>query len=242
MESYKAKMRGLQAKMKESIANADDAEADLAETVSKAESMEAMVEEKNTELVEMEDELDRTESRLQEFSAGFATSEKECEENSQALKKLENQGSNDNERIHQLEMELQKLKDANKTVVDNLDALLVKLNEAEDKLDREEERAEKFDARAKELEAEVTLVGNSLRSMKLCEQKGLERANDGDVQVQNARSELAAMDRDAYTAEERRDELERILEEKDEEVKSVQLAYDATKVELITLEQDLLNL
>ena len=72
-----------------------------------------------------------------------------------------------------MEAELADLNEKNAAVMSDLEEISVGLAELEEQLDVEEERVETADGRVKQLESEVTQVGNSLRSMELNE--GMDR-------------------------------------------------------------------
>merc|ERR1712080_536406 len=75
-------------------------------------------------------------------------------------------------------------------------------------LDNEDERVETADARVKELEAEVTQVGNSLRSMEICEKEGTDRVSSSDSKMIDMEEKYKARDIEATELESKSEELE----------------------------------
>merc|ERR1712159_149827 len=235
MRAVKSKLSALHQKHAEAVKAAEECEAELADINSNAEALEQMAEVKTAELNEIEDQLDAAESKLQEFISNLGASEKSGEEGLQAKKQLENRAQNDSKFAGDLQTELDDLNAKNEEVVEKLATLLADLQECEEKLDLEDERVETHDIRVKQLEVEVTLVGNSLRSMEICEKEGNERVSHSDNKMVSWENRYKEKDEEATVNEARSAELEEQSDAKDEELNQARAQYDATKVEFDAL-------
>jgi len=235
MQAVKSKLSALHTKHTEAVKAAEDCETELADIIAQAEALEQMAEVKTGELNEIEDQLDAAESKLQEFISNHGASEKSGEEALHAKKQLENRCQNDEKFANDLQAELDDLNAKNSEIVEKLEELVANLQECEEKLDLEDERVETADVRVKELEVEVTLTGNSLRSMEINEKEGNERVSSSDNKMVSWENRYKEKDAEATENEAKSADLEQQSDAKDEELNQARAAYDATKVEFDAL-------
>lgn len=235
MQAVKSKLAALHAKHQEALQAAVKTEGELAAIIAKAEALESLAEEKTQSLNEVEDSLDAAESKLQTYTTQLCSEEKSSEESLQARKQLENRGANDTSRIEQLEKELEELTCNNKACEEKLVTIQEQLIKSEEELDQEDERVEKADTRVKVLESEVTQVGNSLRSMEICEKEGCERVSSGETKMSTLESKFKDKEKEATELEAEAEKLEEESDGKDEELNQARSAYDTTKLEFDAL-------
>merc|ERR1712183_171622 len=107
------------------------------------------------------------------------------------------------------------------------------MDDAELKLDIEEERVEVADARVKELEVEAIQTGNSLRSMEVNEQQGVDRVTSKSGKINSLKGELEAKKKEAEDAEalydvrcQKCDDLDLELEKSKSEYERMKMEFD----------------
>ena len=106
------------------------------------------------------------------------------------------------------------------------------VTEKEEELDQEEERCELSDVKVKNLEVEVTQVGNSLRSMEINEGEACSRTKSGDEKITEMQKKHDDMEARAVKFEEKSAELEQELESKEDELNEAKNQYSASKEQM----------
>ena len=120
--------------------------------------------------------------------------------------------------------------------------MLFLVAEAEENLDQEEERVENADASVKELEVEVTQVGNSLRSMEITEGQAIVRTESGNSRISEMSQKFEEMETKAQKFEERSKELEEEFDKLDEELNIVKDAHSKEQIEFDNLMAEIAEL
>jgi len=133
-------------------------------------------------------------------------------------------------RVSELELELEELNVAVSQVNGNYEYVVNELIEGEEELESHKERVETSDARIKELEVELTHVGNSLKSMELNEGDGNDnRSKSGDqITVEAKYEEKKAK---AIKDEAKAKEMETRTDELEQKLQKVKSRYDEVKQE-----------
>ena len=109
---------------------------------------------------------------------------------------------------------------------------LFSVAEEEEELDQQEERIEIADARVKELEVEVTQLGNSLRSMEINEGQAVERTQSGDVRINESQKKYEEIEARAIKFEEKSKELDQLCDDAEDRLSAVKSQYEVDKAEL----------
>lgn len=235
MNAVRSKMATLKAKLQEAEAHALEAEEELLQTNGKADATEEKIQELNNFSSDLEDKLDEAESKLISLQEKLNEAEKFSDEHTQAHKILENRGKSDNTRLCSLEEEQASLVVQNLGLQEKFELVSVSLAEMEEGYDEEEERCETSDARVKELEVEVTQIGNSLRSMEINEGQAVERSEGGDSKISVMREKYESMEARAMEYEQKTADREAQYDDAEEELAKAKDKYNSTKQDLDNL-------
>lgn len=232
MDAVKKKIGTLKAKQKESEEGALYEEAILQEIISKAEALEEQNTLINDEMGALEDELDAMESKLSANLAKLTEVEKAGDESMQAKKILENRGAKDMSKSQRLELEYQATQEENEKFRAELEKVTEEMLICEEEFDTHDERLEVADNRVKELEVEVTQVGNTLRSIETAEGQCSIRSQSGQTIIEEHSSKLKETEDDAVGFEEKVRELEAELEGLEENLAGGKEEFARVKQEL----------
>jgi len=234
MDTVKAKMSTLKKRKQEAIFQAEQEEDDLVSLNQTCETTEEEVKELQELISKKEDELDEMESQIAATIAKISETEKSGEDSLQAKKILENRNTMDDEKTNRLQGELDQYSDEGSGVVEKVDEMTKEITELEEQLDIEEERFEVAENRVKELELEVTNVGNTLRATETADSNTKDRLESGDAMIDDLEEKKNAEEAEAIELEEQSkeleqqlDELERVLAEKKEDHYKEKAAMEA---------------
>lgn len=213
MDSVKKKISTLKKKLAESIKNAEYEEEEFANNNAEAQATEEEVKELQEIVITLEDELDAIESQMSTSTSKIIEVEKIGDESLQQKKILENRNTMDADKVDRLTHELQTHTEHGTEVTERLETVQAQLVELEEKLDIEEERFEVADGRVKELEVEVTNVGNTLRSTETNDMQTNLRIESADVQLTDLEDKKTESEEAAVELEEQAKQLELELDE-----------------------------
>merc|ERR1711962_1289766 len=178
METIKKKMEGLKARLESAEAEAKAAEDELNATNAKADATEEQIKLTLDEINDLEDQLDQAESKLVATESNLHLSLTRLDEVQRAKGVLVERGEAEDELSARLTAELDDLTTRNNECEQKIEAINAQIDELEATIDTEDERATNAENRVKELEVEVLLVGQNLKTMEISENQSNTR--DGE--------------------------------------------------------------
>ncbi|XP_066252200.1 tropomyosin-1, isoforms 9A/A/B isoform X11 [Euwallacea similis] len=188
----------------------------------------------------LEEDLERSEERLATATAKLAEASQAADESERQRKILENRSLADEERMDALENQLKEARFLAEEADKKYDEVARKLAMVEADLERAEERAEAGESKIVELEEELRVVGNNLKSLEVSEEKATlkeEEYSQALKQVEQrlreaeARAEFA--ERSVQKLQKEVDRLEDELVAEKERYKEIGDDLDTAFVELI---------
>ena len=175
-------MQELQKKLQQVQTDCETAKEALKEVNSNLEATEKRAGEAEGEVQAMtkrtrllEDDLEQTETRLQEATVKYEEASKAADESERGRKVLETRSIADEERLGQLEEQLKEAKYIAEDADRKYDEAARKLAITEVDLERAESRLESADNKVLELEEELRVVGNNMKSLEISEQEAVQR-------------------------------------------------------------------
>merc|ERR1711953_1362839 len=181
METIKKKMEGLKARLESAEAEAKAAEDELNATNAKADATEETIKVTLDEINDLEDQLDQAESKLVATESNLHLSLTRLDEVQRAKGVLVERGKAEDELSARLTKELNELTARNDECEQKIEAINTQIEELEGTIDTEDERAVNAENRVKELEVEVLLVGQNLKTQDDLEQKLTEEKEKYDA-------------------------------------------------------------
>merc|ERR1711953_135317 len=169
METIKKKMEGLKARLESAEAEAKAAEDELNATNAKADATEETIKVTLDEINDLEDQLDKAESKLVATESNLHLSLTRLDEVQRAKGVLVERGKAEDELSARLTKELNELTARNDECEQKIEAINTQIEELEGTIDTEDERAVNAENRVKELEVEVLLVGQNLKTMEIAD-------------------------------------------------------------------------
>ncbi|EDX12847.1 GD19006 [Drosophila simulans] len=130
----------------------------------------------------LEEDLERSEERLGSATAKLSEASQAADESERARKILENRALADEERMDALENQLKEARFLAEEADKKYDEVARKLAMVEADLERAEERAEQGENKIVELEEELRVVGNNLKSLEVSERRS---ANQREEEYKN---------------------------------------------------------
>lgn len=225
----KAKFTSLRTRLKDAIEAADTEEATAAEMLAKAEAAEEQVEINTKRLNELEEELDVVEAKEARLSERLGEEEKHFEEGYQARKILQNRTQGGDEREFELEQRLLDVQASNDEVLAKLEAITKTADEQEATLIAADERSETADARVKELEAEVTQVSNSLKSIQINEEVASGRVSNTGNRIAQMEDNYKEKVAEADALDEKAKDLDIKASDAEQRLTEVRKEYEESK-------------
>ena len=119
----------------------------------------------------IEEDLERSEERLKVATAKLEEASQAADESERMRKMLEHRTITDEERLDALENQLKEARMMAEDADRKYDEVARKLAMVEADLERAEERAETGESKIVELEEELRVVGNNLKSLEVSEEK-----------------------------------------------------------------------
>ncbi|XP_043665073.1 calponin homology domain-containing protein DDB_G0272472 isoform X3 [Vespula pensylvanica] len=138
----------------------------------------------------LEEDLERSEERLATATAKLAEASQAADESERARKILENRSLADEERMDALENQLKEARFLAEEADKKYDEVARKLAMVEADLERAEERAEAGESKIVELEEELRVVGNNLKSLEVSEEKANQREEEYKNQIKTLTTRL----------------------------------------------------
>ncbi|KAF5394877.1 Tropomyosin [Paragonimus heterotremus] len=225
----KAKMLSMKIQVESLNKEIIDKENTLEGEVKKHSMAEAEVASLQKRIRQLEDELESTETRLQEATAKLEEASKAADESDRGRKVLENRTIADEERINQLEEQLKESTFMAEDADRKYDEAARKLTITEVELERAESRLEAAErvglapslvsllfthvlsvnlvlseSKITELEEELRIVGNNVKSLEISEQEAAQREEAYEENIRDLTERLKA-------AEDRAQESERLV-------------------------------
>jgi len=229
MEAIKKKMNMLKDKLRQAEDEAQEAEDEFNAKQREADEAEELVIERTKEMNDLEDELEKEEDNYVNLKARYDEATKIQDENERAETELSNRGKVDTAKLDRLERELMELQDKINTIEQDYNDGILRVEEAEQELDREEERFTDSDSRVKELEVEAVQTGNLLRSMEINEVNASKSQSKSSCKVDEMKDKVDEKCNCAEEKEEESAELELRLQGLDQDVQDARDRYHQVK-------------
>jgi len=181
----------------------------------------------------MEEEYEATENKLQATNVKLEQAAKLSEESERGIKVLENRIVNDEAKIGEVEKELETTiifgEDADRKYEETARKLAI----TEVDLERSEQRVQLSEAKTIELDEELKVVGNNMKSLEIAEQEAIQRQESYEITISGLTERLT-------DAENRATETERAVTKLQKEVDRLEdeLAGERDKFRLVVGELD----
>merc|ERR1711953_63282 len=229
METIKKKMEGLKARLESAEAEAKAAEDELNATNAKADATEETIKVTLDEINDLEDQLDQAESKLVATESNLHLSLTRLDEVQRAKGVLVERGKAEDELSARLTKELTARNDE---CEQKIEAINTQIEELEGTIDTEDERAVNAENRVKELEVEVLLVGQNLKTMEISEDQSNVRDSEYTAKIADLTTKLQSFQEKAEKFEELTSELEKTQDDLEQKLTEEKEKYDATKRDL----------
>merc|ERR1712168_528703 len=190
METIKKKMEGLKARLESAESEAKAAEDELNATNAKADATEEQIKLTLDEINDLEDQLDQAESKLVATESNLHLSLTRLDEVQRAKGALVERGKAEEELSARLTSELNELTARNTECEQKIEAINAQIDELEATIDAEDERASNAENRVKELEVEVLLVGQNLKTMEISEDQSNTRDSEYTAKISDLTTKL----------------------------------------------------
>jgi len=184
------------------------AQSNLTDTTAKLEDKAKLLSVAEAEVVQltknvrsMEEEYEATESKLQQTNTKLEYAFKAHEDSERGVKVLEARIINDEERIVQLEKELEVTIMFGEEADRKYEETARKLAITEVDLERSEGRVQTSEAKTIELDEELKVVGNNMKSLEVAEQEAIQRQESYELMIGNLTERLKDAEDRATEAE-----------------------------------------
>jgi tropomyosin-1 len=213
--------------------NLTEATAKLEETQKQLSVAEAEVVALTKTVRSIEEEYESTENKLQATNTKLEQAAKMSEESERQIKVLENRIINDEEKIVQLEKELETTILFGEEADRKYEETARKLAITEVDLERSEGRLQTAEAKTIELDEELKIVGNNMKSLEIAEQEAIQRQESYEMMIASLTERLT-------DAEGRANEAERAVTKLQKEVDRLEdeLTGERDKFRLVVGELD----
>merc|ERR1712149_99130 len=145
---------------------------------------------------------------------------------------LVERGKAEDELSARLTKELNELTVRNDECEQKIEAINTQIEELEGTIDTEDERAVNAENRVKELEVEVLLVGQNLKTMEISEDQSNVRDSEYTAKIADLTTKLQSFQEKAEKFEELNSELEKTQDDLEQKLTEEKEKYDATKRDL----------
>lgn len=149
----------------------------------------------------MEEDYEGTEARLQQTNTKLEEASKAADESERQRKVLEVRLLNDQDRIDQTEKELEVTIMFGEEADRKYEETARKLAITEVDLERSVSRVESSESKIVELEEELKIVGNNMKSLEIAEQEAAARQESYEIIIQNLGTQLRDVEQRATEAE-----------------------------------------
>ncbi|CAG0887636.1 unnamed protein product [Cyprideis torosa] len=232
-------VRNLQKKMQQTENDLDQAQEQLINANNKLEekdkalqAAEAEVAALNRRLQLIEEDLERSEERLNTASTKLAEASAAADESERMRKMLEHRSLSDEERMDALENQLKEARFLAEEADRKYDEVARKLAMVEADLERAEERAETGESKIVELEEELRVVGNNLKSLEVSEEKANQREEAYKEQIKTMTQRLKQAESRAEFAERSVQKLQKEVDRLEDELIQEKEKYKGLSDEL----------
>ncbi|KAH7727645.1 tropomyosin [Aphelenchoides avenae] len=246
LERTEEELRDTQKKMMQTENDLDKAQEDLAQANGQLEEKEKKVQEAEAEVASLnrrmtllEEELERAEERLKIATEKMEEASANCDESERVRKVMENRSLQDEERANAVEEQLKEAQALAEEADRKYDEVARKLAMVEADLERAEERAEAGENKIVELEEELRVVGNNLKSLELSEEKALEREETYEEQIRQLDTRLKEAETRAEFAERSVQKLQKEVDRLEDELVHEKERYKSISEELDQTFQEL---
>merc|ERR1712183_1094431 len=184
------------------------------------------------EINDLEDQLDQAESKLVATESNLHLSLTRLDEVQRAKGVLVEIGKAEDELSARLTKELNELTARNDECEQKIEAINTQIEELEGTIDTEDERAVNAENRVKELEVEVLLVGQNLKTMEISEDQSNVRDSEYTAKIADLTTKLQSFQEKAEKFEELNSELEKTQDDPEQKLTDEKDKYEATKRDL----------
>ncbi|KAG9511244.1 hypothetical protein GZH46_00191 [Fragariocoptes setiger] len=207
-EKAEEEVRGLQKKIQQIENELDTVQENLSQANVKLEEKEKTLLQAEADLAAhnrriqlLEEDLERSEERLKVATQKLEEASQAADESERMRKMLEHRSITDEERMEALESQLKEARMMAEDADRKYDEVARKLAMVEADLERAEERAETGESKIVELEEELKVVGNNLKSLEVSEEKALQKEETYEMTIRGATQRLQEAEARAEFAE-----------------------------------------
>nr|CDS16872.1 tropomyosin [Echinococcus granulosus] len=217
MNDWLSKVKNIQTEVDTVQESLQEAISKLEETEKRATNAEAEVAAMTRRIRLLEEDFEQSSGRLTETSTKLDDASKAAEESERNRKTLETRSISDDERMAQLEEQA-----ARRLAVTEVD------------LERAESRLETSESKIVELEEELRIVGNNMKSLEVSEQESLQREESYEETIRDLTERLKTAEQRAAEAERQVSKLQNEVDRLEDELLSEKERYRAISGELDT--------
>ncbi|KAF8786325.1 Tropomyosin like protein [Argiope bruennichi] len=183
LEVLKKKMRSMKEELEVAKEAAEDAQARLQEEIRRREESESEVAALNRRIQLLEEDLERSEERLKIATQKLEEASQAADESERIRKALENRTNMEDDRISLLETQLGQARLIAEESDKKYEEMARRIAMLEADLERAEERASLGESKIVDLEEELRVVGNNMKSLEVCEEKALQKEEAYDSTI-----------------------------------------------------------
>jgi len=211
MEVIKKRLISYKDELEAAIDRAERSELQLKEHKARADKAESEVSALSRRIQLLEEDLERSEERLKISTLKLDEVTQVADESERMRKMLEHRATVDSEKMEVLEKSLQEARLLAEDSDRKYDEVARKLALAEASFERAEERARLAEKKKGELEEELKIIGNNLRTLELKEEKSLQNQQAYELAIKVAKQRL-------HEAESRAESADRTVQKLQKEV------------------------
>lgn len=176
-------------------------------------------------IMSIEEDIDKTEEKLTKTQQLYKEASHQAEENERAKQSLEHRYQMDLLRIQDLEKQLAEAQVVAEVADKRYDEVCQKLAVMEGDLERNEERADTAEVKLRDLEEEVRVLSNTLRSLEVSEMEAKQREINFAELMKESAEELAEYEERADVAEAESIRLQKQIDKLEEDLIAEQNKY-----------------
>jgi len=179
-----------------------------------------------------EENVETTGEKFKAASTSFIQATHSRDDSDRMRKVMENRAATDDERMTSLEAQLKEATGAAEEADRKYEEVSTKLGQVETDTEMAEDRAASGDTKIIELEEELKVVGNNLKSLEVSENKSRQRETNYQVQIKNLTSKLKQAEARAEFAEKTVQKCQREIIRIEDETLNEQDKFKAITAEL----------
>ncbi|GFW71619.1 tropomyosin [Trichonephila clavipes] len=166
----------------------------------------------------LEEDLERSEERLKIATAKLEEASQAADESERIRKALENRTNMEDDRISLLETQLGQARLIAEESDKKYEEMARRIAMLEADLERAEERASLGESKIVDLEEELRVVGNNMKSLEVCEEKALQKEEAYDMNIRQLSQRLQEAEARAEYAERSVQKLQKEVDRLEDEI------------------------